>query len=1034
MADAGRRGDLRVNPKLIGEPARDANNQQVMLDEGFKVNSAGKSEKWTGLLGAEQILRRKRVENPQILPRSPGVGTWKDFVRQLRDHFESRLALENRHLVAMAGEDENLVSGAEVVYRALAGEYADRRDALLDAMVKPQELLLTMFFETFTLQGADLETEYEWKKTVREAFAEAGLWSDRKEEDGLSNFLDGEGILIQSLEVFREPRTGIPGIDHILRYFQQNTVGGGISSYAFRLLEGVRELYSTQEEWGKLDFKEKMRRVWILQEVYQVIEAIIRERGASSAGPKHSPANIQQMRLLQDNIRTALLIDRDWPGQVLNLAMDLELWLSKADDSLLEGDFDSQDFLGKMVVFGDDDEYQAHIAEMFTEFLQRSEVRYEEGGTEETLGKEGIRRLEVTASVLSSMMSRPGISSPARDRYQELLTETQRKIARVETLLSSPRGYEIDGGLIVRVKKGTSSEELIDRLTQNHPKGVAFLWHKTEGNKQVLVSVGGEGAAFGYEIENGTLKDAAAGTLAYELAGEITAAYPGTTGEYLTSIYQFSHQGKEKLVTLGWGGKNFPSFAFEIERGRVHEALPDSLVQQLAKKVTRDHIKGLRHFESGGHLCFVGWPAFGGVGQKAVGYEVVEGQVQDAIPGSAAYALAEKLNADFALQMIDGVHDSQSGTGHHFLFYGSGGEGKPAKAFAYALSPVLSATGVPNPEHALLETQLETLRQERAELEKELETNTETVAAQEPPAPVSRPELRLITDEVKIVFENIRGKVLPLRFEEYGTEALIHVLSELLGQPVYFERAGVFQPVAESRIVRSLGEAQMVVTPRSQAWFEGAVSDQGRLLLDSRWLKRLMEKSPRSLYVLLSALRQFQDSSAMKEPLIVVEGDEKTVLRELGEALLRKESGLNWEEKASVRNHLLPQMDEIIRVVASADLTAYVSAHDYGVATLSPRGSSALGALPLGARFILNPDEVADQDLVAVAYLVPALLKAAALVRGVKNNPVEQTRLLQSYVRQIIPGVQSGDHGFSIRLDQYIQEIVIKEHLVDVSA
>lgn len=112
-------------------------------------------------------------------------------------------------------------------------------------------------------------------------------------------------------------------------------------------------------------------------------------------------------------------------------------------------------------------------------------------------------------------------------------------------------------------------------------------------------------------------------------------------------------------------------------------------------------------------------------------------------------------------------------------------------------------------------------------------------------------------------------------------------------------------------------------------------------------------------------------------------------------------------------------------------ITNYIESHDYGVATL---GNEFLSQLPLGAQFILNPGEVSDQDLIAIAFVVPALLKAAALVRGIKNNPLEQTRILEHYLEQIIPGASPQGRSFIIQLAQYIQEVLINQKLVEVSA
>ena len=102
-----------------------------------------------------------------------------------------------------------------------------------------------------------------------------------------------------------------------------------------------------------------------------------------------------------------------------------------------------------------------------------------------------------------------------------------------------------------------------------------------------------------------------------------------------------------------------------------------------------------------------------------------------------------------------------------------------------------------------------------------------------------------------------------------------------------------------------------------------------------------------------------------------------------------------------------------------------------------PEGSEFLAGLPLGAQFILNPGnpgEVPEPDLVALALVILALLKPAALVRGIKNNPLEQMQILKPYIQQIIPGASPQGRSFIIQLAQYIQQVLINEHLVEASA
>ena len=307
----------------------------------------------------------------------------------------------------------------------------------------------------------------------------------------------------------------------------------------------------------------------------------------------------------------------------------------------------------------------------------------------------------------------------------------------------------------------------------------------------------------------------------------------------------------------------------------------------------------------------------------------------------------------------------------------------------------------------------------------------------EPAEPKKVPAGNFRFDEITPVFltmfAKLRGKILPgYLLSQLSTHDLVDILSKLLGEAVYSEKAGILPPTIESRLTQTFGEGRLTTTPQFQNWMQGIASDQGRVLLDSAWLERLIEKSPRALYILLTALQKFQGDRKVQEPLIDVVGDEKSLTKSLERALLRKENGLNWEERLETKHFLIPRLKNLIHVISHEAISSYVEAHDYGIATL---GTEFLSNLPLGAQFILNPQEVSGQDLVAIAFVVLALLKAAALVRGIKKNPIEQARILKPYLQQIIPGASSqGAQGFIVQLAQYIQQVLISSKLVEASA
>ncbi|MBI3313571.1 MAG: hypothetical protein HYZ83_05005, partial [Candidatus Omnitrophica bacterium] len=297
----------------------------------------------------------------------------------------------------------------------------------------------------------------------------------------------------------------------------------------------------------------------------------------------------------------------------------------------------------------------------------------------------------------------------------------------------------------------------------------------------------------------------------------------------------------------------------------------------------------------------------------------------------------------------------------------------------------------------------------------------------------------VITPEIKTLFDGARQQVLPLRLEEELEAAkLVEILIELLQRPVYSEKAGILPPVLESRMAQALGDGRASPAAGFESWVNATSSEEGRVLLDPVWLTKLIEKSPYTLYVVLSALQKFQQNRKVTEPLIAVPGEESDLFRKIEQAMLDKKSNLNWNEKDKVRRLLIPQLKQLIQVVADQELNHYIESHNYGVATLlsgrsETRWGGLMAGLPLGARFTADSSQVHDNDLVMIAFLVPALLKAAALVRGITNNPGEQTRLLEPLIWQIIPGARSEARGFVIQSLRYLQQL-INQKSVEVSA
>jgi len=221
-------------------------------------------------------------------------------------------------------------------------------------------------------------------------------------------------------------------------------------------------------------------------------------------------------------------------------------------------------------------------------------------------------------------------------------------------------------------------------------------------------------------------------------------------------------------------------------------------------------------------------------------------------------------------------------------------------------------------------------------------------------------------------------------------------------------------------------------------------------------MDRLIEKSPRALYLLLSALDKLRPKSG--EPLIAVAGAEarRTVgwtVREPGTrgqtraeeiygriagALRReqgrfKENGLSGEEKLEAGHFLAgSRLRELIQILPAAGVTDFIRENQYGVTALLSGWDSSRGA-PEAAPFVLDPGEVHENDLVAVPFLVASLLTAAPLVRGVRDR-AERIRLLEARIDGIVPGARPFGRGFVISLAEYVEQVLVKTHLLEASA
>jgi len=316
ISDASKIDGLQVHPRLIGEVERDALDNIVMVN-GYP--------KYKGILGVEQYLRSLRAKDPSAFPRAPGVGTNKDFARELRNQYEF-----------------------EKVYYGLSS----------------QEAVMAIFMGMFTLDGPDEKTRA-YNKVIKDAFIYAGLWTDAAEKDAVDEFLRGEDILIERLPVLREPDTGIKNLDRKLMYIQENTRGVAFKKMLAAIQKRCSELYD-ENAWGALAFRERAERAYILKEIYQVICVVLKKRRSEM----YDLADWKTFENIKEGIAANLVVRKDWPDFALTGEYGKDDMLKKLDGIAARGELELDDIIGKLALFFDDKDYSVKTSEKLAELIE----------------------------------------------------------------------------------------------------------------------------------------------------------------------------------------------------------------------------------------------------------------------------------------------------------------------------------------------------------------------------------------------------------------------------------------------------------------------------------------------------------------------------------------------------------------------------------------------------------------------------------------------------------------------------------------
>lgn len=281
------------------------------------------------------------------------------------------------------------------------------------------------------------------------------------------------------------------------------------------------------------------------------------------------------------------------------------------------------------------------------------------------------------------------------------------------------------------------------------------------------------------------------------------------------------------------------------------------------------------------------------------------------------------------------------------------------------------------------------------------------------------------------IFHEVRGQTLSPRFDGLPIEKRKALLEILLGRTVYSEKAGVMVSIPSSAINAAFKNQTVTYTDAFMKDMETSAKAGGIAVLSAEWMKAIAQ-SPRAIYLLLDVLER--STPQMEGPLVLSVGDE-SIYQLISAALMQKGTGamqLNWNEKIYAQSHLLPRLKKLIKVISSEEASEFLAAYEYGAAMLS--ADSISRELPVeGSVFVLEPQSVHVRDLESVVLMLPTLLKAARLVRGVLLKDA-RIQLLKENRQHLFPYAVFQNQSFALAFADFIAAEIHNLKVVEYSA
>ncbi|MFH1460242.1 MAG: hypothetical protein ABIG64_07740 [Candidatus Omnitrophota bacterium] len=182
--------------------------------------------------------------------------------------------------------------------------------------------------------------------------------------------------------MLRRPKSSEPELNKSLQYIQEVTRGKGLADHLIRIKEKVmgketdvkdKGLGLDEDAWKKLEIKERLKQLYELREIWQILNLIMTERSATREDIKdyerYEKESYTLMQEIMSHIQSRVIFDEDWPETFLRDhaekedERDYERAFKELDNNWggfsTTSDLYTDDILCKIKVNADDHDYSS---------------------------------------------------------------------------------------------------------------------------------------------------------------------------------------------------------------------------------------------------------------------------------------------------------------------------------------------------------------------------------------------------------------------------------------------------------------------------------------------------------------------------------------------------------------------------------------------------------------------------------------------------------------------------------------------------